>query len=182
MAANISAIVLAIIFVLMSVLGGRLFCGKICPYGLLQDLLNKIPFPKKIRSFKGDIHLRHLKYILLVLMLVVNLFGYSTAPTNETNSFDAGKTIWWTVVTLISIVISRPACKYLCPVGLLLGWSNLFPFGQYKVNQDSCTQCGACLKVCPMDIKPYQSANHFECIQCGKCKKVCPSQAITTRF
>ena len=33
---------------------GRLICGFLCPFGLIQDLLNKIPFPKKIRTFKGD--------------------------------------------------------------------------------------------------------------------------------
>ena len=31
---------------------GRLVCGFLCPFGLIQDLLNKIPFPKKIRTFK----------------------------------------------------------------------------------------------------------------------------------
>ena len=32
---------------------GRLICGFLCPFGLIQDLLNKIPFPKKIRTFKA---------------------------------------------------------------------------------------------------------------------------------
>ena len=36
---------------------GRLICGFLCPFGLIQDLLNKIPFPKKIRTFKGDKHI-----------------------------------------------------------------------------------------------------------------------------
>lgn len=31
---------------------GRLVCGFLCPFGLIQDLLNKIPFPKKIRTFR----------------------------------------------------------------------------------------------------------------------------------
>ena len=37
---------------------GRLVCGFLCPFGLIQDLLNKIPFPKKIRTFRGDKLLR----------------------------------------------------------------------------------------------------------------------------
>ena len=41
---------------------GRLVCGFLCPFGLIQDLLNKIPFPKKIRTFCGDKLLRKLKY------------------------------------------------------------------------------------------------------------------------
>ena len=39
---------------------GRLVCGFLCPFGLIQDLLNKIPFPKKIRTFRGDKLLRKL--------------------------------------------------------------------------------------------------------------------------
>ena len=38
---------------------GRLVCGFLCPFGLIQDLLNKIPFPKKIRTFRGDKLLRN---------------------------------------------------------------------------------------------------------------------------
>lgn len=182
MVENSSALWLTILFVILSVFYGRLFCGRICPFGLLQDLLNKIPFPKKIRSFKGDKYLRYMKYVLLILVVVVNLFGYSSTSMDEANTYNAGKAIWWAVFALLCIVISRPVCKYLCPVGLILGWSNLLPFSKYKVNQNSCTQCGVCLEVCPMDIEPYKSPNHIECIRCGKCKKNCSSKAITSRF
>ncbi|MBQ1690068.1 MAG: 4Fe-4S binding protein, partial [Firmicutes bacterium] len=54
---------------------GRAICGFLCPFGLLQDLLNRIPFPKKIRTFKGDRKLRNLKYlVLIVLVIMVPIF------------------------------------------------------------------------------------------------------------
>ena len=54
---------------------GRLVCGFLCPFGLIQDLLNKIPFPKKIRTFKGDKLLRKLKYVIfLVFVILLPLF------------------------------------------------------------------------------------------------------------
>ncbi len=182
MAANVSAVSLVILFVVLSVLFGRFFCGRICPFGLLQDLLNKVPFPKKIRYFKGDKYLRYMKYILLGLMVAANLFGYSTTSMNEAHTFNAGLAIWWVAFALLCIVISRPLCKYLCPMGPILGWCNLLPFGKYEVNQDSCIKCGVCLGVCKMDIEPYKTPNHIECIRCGKCKKNCPSKAITSGF
>ena len=55
---------------------GRLVCGFLCPFGLIQDLLNKIPFPKKIRTFRGDKLLRKLKYVILLTLpitLMLNL-------------------------------------------------------------------------------------------------------------
>ena len=60
---------------------GRLVCGFLCPFGLIQDLLNKIPFPKKIRTFRGDKLLRKLKYVIFVVfvillpMFVVDIMG-----------------------------------------------------------------------------------------------------------
>ena len=182
MASNIPAVLLIILFVLLIVLSGRFFCGRICPFGLLQDLLNKIPFPKKIRAFKVDKQLRYMKYILLILMIAAYLFRYSGTSMNEAHTFSAGLAIGWSAFAMLCIVISRPLCKYLCPVGLILGWCNLLPFYKYKVNQDSCTKCGGCLDVCKMDIEPYKTPNHIECIRCGKCKKKCPSEAITTGF
>ena len=60
---------------------GRLICGFLCPFGLIQDLLNKIPFPKKVRTFKGDKLLRKLKYVIfavfviLLPMFLVDIYG-----------------------------------------------------------------------------------------------------------
>ena len=50
---------------------GRIVCGFLCPFGFLQDMLHKIPFPKKIKSFQGDRLLRKLKYFVLLLMVIM---------------------------------------------------------------------------------------------------------------
>ena len=52
---------------------GRLVCGFLCPFGLIQDLLNKIPFPKKIRTFRGDKLLRKLKYVIFLVFVTIFL-------------------------------------------------------------------------------------------------------------
>ena len=49
---------------------GRFICGWLCPFGLIQDLLFKIPFPKKIRDFNGDKLLRYLKYLILIIFVI----------------------------------------------------------------------------------------------------------------
>ena len=50
---------------------GRFVCGWLCPFGLLQDLLHKIPFPKKIKTFKGDKLLRKIKYVILAVFVII---------------------------------------------------------------------------------------------------------------
>lgn len=78
---------------------GRFVCGWLYPFGLIQDLLHKIPFPKKIKTFRGDNLLCNLKYVILAVfvillpMFLVDIMGQG-AP-------------WF--------------CKLLCPVGTLEG-------------------------------------------------------------
>ena len=50
---------------------GRLICGFLCPFGLLQDLLHKIPFPFKFKMFKADRYLRKLKYAILIVLVII---------------------------------------------------------------------------------------------------------------
>jgi polyferredoxin len=54
--------VLIILFVWL-IIAGRLFCGKVCPVGYAQDLIFKIPFFIKVKTFKIDKYIRLLKYL-----------------------------------------------------------------------------------------------------------------------
>ena len=49
---------------------GRFVCGWLCPFGLVQDLLHKIPFVKKIKKVPFDRYLRYLKYVILVVFVI----------------------------------------------------------------------------------------------------------------
>ena len=60
---------------LVGALLGRFVCGWLCPFGLVQELLHKIPFKWKIYTFRGDRALRLVKYVVLaVLVLALPLF------------------------------------------------------------------------------------------------------------
>ncbi|MEG0767217.1 MAG: 4Fe-4S binding protein, partial [Clostridia bacterium] len=80
---------------------GRAVCGFLCPFGLVQDLLYRIPFLKryKRKSLPGHRALVWMKYVLLIVfvvllpLVVVDIVGQG-AP-------------WF--------------CKYICPSGTLLG-------------------------------------------------------------
>ena len=72
---------------------GRAVCGFLCPFGFLQELIHRIPFPKKLKGFRGDALLRRLKYLILALLVVLPLF-FALTPF---------------------------FCKYLCPAGTLAG-------------------------------------------------------------
>lgn len=187
---------------------GRLVCGFLCPFGLIQDLLHKIPFPKKIRTFYGDKLLRKLKYVIFaVFVILLPLFlvdimgqgapyfcklicpagtlegGIPLVLLNETLRSTIGWLYAWKctllVITIIlSIIIYRPFCKYICPLGALYSVFNPISIFRYRVDQEKCVHCGKCEQACQMQVNPVENANHPECIRCGRCKKACPVDAI----
>lgn len=197
---------------LVGSLVGRFVCGWLCPFGLVQDLLHKIPFPKKIRSFRGDRLLRKLKYVVLIVfvillpMFLVDLLGqgapYFCKLICPVGTLEGGiplvllnsalrKTIGWlyawkvailAVTLLVSVLIYRPFCKYICPLGAIYSVFNPISVFRYRVDQEKCVHCGACAKVCDMGCDPTQNANALECIRCGKCKDHCPTGAICAGF
>ena len=200
------------IIMMFGAIMGRFVCGFLCPFGLLQDLLHKIPFPKKIRTFWGDKILRYLKYIILLVfvillpMFVVDVVGQASPffckyicpsgifmggiPLVASNPMlrDAlgflftWKTLILVVTILISIIIYRPFCKYICPLGALYGLCNPISITGLKLDKEKCINCGKCAKACGMVINPVEKQNSTECIRCGKCIDVCPTKALTFGF
>ena len=203
--------VVGIVF-FIGALMGRFVCGWLCPFGLVQDLLNKIPFFKKIESFKYDKYLRKIKYfILLIFVIIMPLFlvdilgqgspyfcklicpvgmlegGIPLVWLNQSMRSAIGFLYYWkatilAITLLLSIVIYRPFCKYICPLGAIYSFFNPISVFKYRLDKDKCVKCGKCKKVCGMNINPVENCNHLECIRCGRCKKVCPVKAISSSF
>ena len=126
---------------------GRLVCGFLCPFGLIRISLHKIPFFQKIRTFRGDKLLRKLKYVIfLVFVILLPLFltdlmgqgapyfcklicpagtlegGLPLVLLNKAMRGAIGWLYIWKntiliVTILLSILIYRPFCKYICPLG-----------------------------------------------------------------
>lgn len=189
---------------------GRVVCGFLCPFGLVQDLLYKIPFVKKWGKLPGDKWLKWLKYVILVLfvillpLLVVDIVGQGqpwfckyicpsgtlgagiplVALNQGLAAATGGLFIWkialLAILLLLSIMVYRPFCRYLCPLGAIYGLFNKISLYRYQVDPKACISCKACQKACKWDIPVYQKPNSIECIRCGECKSACPTGAIYT--
>ena len=193
---------------LMGVLFGRLLCGFLCPFGFIQDLLHKVPLPQMKIPQSFDRILRFGKYLALALLvlllpiLAADSYG-STIPyfckyLCPVGTLEAGiplismnkplqNTIGWlfswkmfvlAVVLLSSMIIYRPFCKYLCPLGAFYALFNRISFYRYYIDNDKCTNCRICSKVCHMGVAPVETPNHAECIRCGLCRNKCIHNAI----
>lgn len=187
---------------------GRFVCGWLCPFGLIQDLLYKIPFFKKRKNLPGHPVLIWLKYVIFAgFVLILPLFALDAvgqgSPTfckyicpggtltaglpllaaNEPLRQAAGFLFQWkflilVILLLLSVMVYRPFCKYLCPLGAVYSIFNPIALYRYQVDTDKCTTCGKCKKVCRMDIQVWKKPNSPECIRCGDCIRSCPENAI----
>ena len=92
------------------------------------------------------------------------------------------KTLVLAAVVVLSVVIHRPFCKYLCPLGALYGLYNRFALYRISDEGAKCTGCGKCSRVCPMDVDVTAEPNSAECIRCGKCAATCPTGAVKCGF
>ncbi len=85
-------------------------------------------------------------------------------------------------VVVLAVFFYRPFCKWLCPLGAFYGLCNKVSVYRLEVDQSKCTSCGACSRVCQMDVDVFRTPNHAECIRWGDCVAACPHQAITKTF
>lgn len=187
---------------------GRFVCGWLCPFGLVQDLLHKIPFPKKLKRLPSDRVLKYLRYVVLVGFVIIlpltaldvvgqgspwyckyicpsgTLFaGIPLVASNPALQSALGWIFNWkvailVVLLLLSVVVYRPFCRYLCPLGAIYGLFNPIAFYRYEVDSEKCVDCGLCARACGFGIRANETPNSTECIRCGQCIKACPHGAI----
>jgi polyferredoxin len=197
---------------LFGVLLGRAVCGLLCPFGLVQDLLYKLPVPKLRVPRRLDRPARYFKYVVLAVLVVLlpalavteagiasPYFCQYLCPAGTLGGGipllladpmlrqAAGALFRWKVVILVVILavsagICRPFCKYLCPLGAFYSVFNRFSFYQMDLDKRKCVDCKQCEKTCPMNVQVTQDINSLECIRCGACKTVCPTGAISSAF
>jgi polyferredoxin len=186
---------------------GRGVCGFLCPFGLAQELLYKIPSPK-LRKNALTRRLSLIKYGMLLLpaaglpLGAFLIYGYGTpffcelvCPAGALEAgiplalaqaairdFIGGLYFWkmavLAVVGLLSVLLYRCFCRFLCPLGALYSLFNRLALWGIQRDTSLCTHCGACAKICTMDTR---IANDRECIRCGNCISVCPVHALSTR-
>ncbi len=167
--------------------GRGVFCGWLCPFGALQELLAIIR--KKLRIKKFNISpnieskIRYVKYILLFLILIFTIlesnivnYLYNIEPfkTAITLRFIAPKNaLFWTVIVLlICFYIERAYCRYICPLGgglALIGKIRIYDY--LKRRKECGNPCKACSTVCPTGaIMDSGKINMHECLGCLDCQ------------
>lgn len=183
---------------------GRVVCGFLCPFGLLQELLHKLPTPK-LKKNVWTRRLSWLKYVVLTIFVILLPIWYAyanglpvpafckyicPAGTLEGGFFLLGlreeyralagvlfgwKTFLCLAVLALCVFVYRGFCRFLCPLGAIYSFFCRIALLAVRVDKRLCNDCGLCVKVCPMDIR---RVGDHECIHCGHCMSACPQNAI----
>ncbi len=181
--AGTAYLLLFLVPVVGALLMGRIFCGYVCPFGALQELLHvrrwSLRIPDRVLRALG--WLRNGALVALVArVLVVHttilegfspfkpLFVWGGTPV----------TIGFTVVVaLLSVVVFRPFCGVLCPYGALLSLVSRVSLVRLRAGP-SCRGCNLCTWACPAGAMRGGEVDTTECLLCGACAGACKPDAL----
>jgi NosR/NirI family nitrous oxide reductase transcriptional regulator len=167
--------------------GRGAFCGWLCPFGALQELLYKVGqllhLPKVKVPFGVHQRLWPIKYMIFLVLFGLSMYSLSAAERGaEVEPFKTAIILhffrdWWFVLFAAALLtaglfIERFFCRYLCPLGAALaipGRMRMFDWlRRYKECGSPCQRCG---NECPVQaIHPEGHINPNECIQCMHCQ------------
>jgi polyferredoxin len=168
----------------LALLFARYYCGWICPNGVIMEYVYQPRLGVRVPP-RLDRVLKLGKYITLALLVVLALvwhyrFFRAVGPFKVIFNLE-GPTplIVFLGVTLVSgVFIERSFCRYLCPLGGLLGLASLLSPLKMRVRDADCSSCGLCEKACPVDAITVEKdtgckISHTECILCTECRETC---------
>ncbi len=193
--------------ILSSFLARKVFCSWVCPVGGISRALEWVgkktlwKRSKRVTVVNGgvDLALSSLKYLLLAFFVWAVVIGMDKVAIhkfmNSTYNFaaDAKMLLFFTdisrtaavtllVLVALSVVIKHFWCRYLCPYGALLGLVSWASPQRVVRDADTCTDCKACTRACPVEIAVHKknTVRTPECTGCMSCVSACPVESCLT--
>jgi NosR/NirI family transcriptional regulator, nitrous oxide reductase regulator len=176
-------------FIATSILlwGRGVFCGWLCPFGAIQDLIHEAARKLNIPSFEfpSTVHQRlwAIKYFILIALVGISMDSFSTAAimaevepfkTVITLNFarEWGYVAYASSLLVISVFNSKFFCKYLCALGAGLSILGRFRIFDWMRRRNECGKpCQACASLCQNGaIKPTGEIIDNECHFCLECQ------------
>ena len=178
-----------------TVLWGRLYCGRICAYGALTQLLDlvvpvrwRINIPAKIERRASLIKYVLLGGTLLYFIVTHDISIYRYVEPFWMFTFQASTTLWVGLGLLLvaTVFVRNLYCRFLCPVGAFLGLLSHLTVFRIK-RWSECNTCKICEKTCEWGAIRGPKIVVTECVRCDDCEQLymdkqrCPHWIIIQR-
>ena len=171
---------------------GRMWCGWACWTVMILDLLPfKRPSGRLPRRF-GWVRYLHFTLSVGIVLLLVYVVDFRAGATGSIAVawFIVGNLLYYAVGIILAYTLkdNRAFCKYVCPVSVPLKITSRFSLIKIGGEAAKCNDCGACVKMCPMDIRVPDYILHnervlsTECSLCQTCITVCAPEALKLSF
>ena len=169
--------------------GRGTFCGWLCPFGALQELISLVAnaLGQKQRRLRAalDAKLKWIKYAILVVLMTSLYAAPSLAELLvEVEPFKTAISLYfvrdwpyvaWAIFCLaLSTLIYRGYCRYICPLGAALAALGFLRFWSWIPRREECgTPCQSCRHRCEYQaISPVGKIDYQECFQCLDCVSI----------
>ncbi len=198
-----------------SIIWRKPFCGWVCPLGAMQELINKIPHKYKWKQFNftafNSVRMMLLAMFFLTFFFVMwqiqmlgeNIEADTTIPMwkafmayNIYEPINMFEILHWQFDTLIvilfivliisSLIIYRPFCYLICPIGAISWLLEKIAPGRVRYDADKCTDCGKCEEKSPCPtiykLRDPKTKSLPDCTSCGECVDACSDDALKFGF
>lgn len=164
---------------------GKLWCGWLCHLGALQEFLFKALNVKFLQGNKAQNIIKWVQisvFVLWIIQLILtrtNIFC-EYDPFKVAFNLISPSTTGWVLLGILmvsSVLVYRPFCRFMCPVGLSLGWVSLIPGARKLDKNDTCVNCKKCDVACQQRALVHENKvttlRVQDCILCGECISEC---------
>lgn len=182
---DLPLLILVVFTLVTTVFWGRVFCSSLCPFGALQDILERIVPSRWRRSLPQWLHDRALwlKYVILAGLIAMavayaELSVFQYFEPFGTLFYQSQSLLLWGILSVFvagSIFVPRFYCRYACPLGASLGVISIAAFWKIK-RVPQCEVCKVCEKACPTGAIRLQAIDFKECVRCDVCESKLISQ------
>ena len=189
---NLAWYFFAIFTLVTTILWGRLYCGRICAFGALTQLMDRI-VPAKLRvevPRRIEQHASKIKYALLAIVVLyyvgtkdISIYRYVEPFWMFSLRASTGLWIGVAVLLVATVFVRNLYCRFLCPVGAFLGLLSTLTVFRIK-RWKECNSCTICEKKCEWGAIRGPKIVASECVRCDDCerlymdKKKCPHWLI----
>jgi NosR/NirI family transcriptional regulator, nitrous oxide reductase regulator len=154
-AISIPIVLFFVLPLLFSLFFGRVFCAGACPLGVIQDLviIKPVSIPVWLRKSLGFLPYIYLGLAVLLASTASDFIicRYDPFVGIYRRNAEFSMIILGIAFLLVGLFVSRPYCRFLCPYGVLLGWTSHFSKYHMTITPSDCIQCKLCENSCPFD-------------------------------